>query len=299
MEYKLHYFKNQIKGKIMKILITGGSGQLGTDLTLILKNKSYTVYSFSSKDLDITVIDKFLKKTKELKPDIIINCAAYTNVDGCETEREKAFMVNAIGAKNCAIVADTVKSKLFHISTDYIFNGNKKSPYTEYDSPNPESVYATSKYFGENLIKEHYNNFFILRVAGVYGIHGNNFVKTIIKYAKEKDELKVVNDQVTTPTYTIDICNQIIKLLETDNYGVYHCSCEGECSWYEFTKFILNKLNINTKVVPCTTDEYPRPAKRPTYSVMENFNLKLLKINVMRHWQEAVTEFLSKHFCNY
>ena len=279
----------------MKILITGGFGQLGTDLTLTLKDKHYTVYPFSSKELDITDLDKFIEKAKEIKPKVLINCAAYTNVDGCETEREKAFKVNAIGAKNCAIVSDTVNSKLFHISTDYIFNGNKKSPYTEYDSPAPESVYGKSKYSGEKLITHHCNNFFILRVAGVYGINGNNFVKTIVKFAKEKDLLKVVNDQITTPTYTIDICNQITKLINTDNYGIYHSSCEGECSWYEFTKFIFNKLNINTEVVPCKTSEYPRPAKRPSYSVMENFNLKLLKINVMRHWQDAVSDFLNKN----
>ena len=279
----------------MRVLITGGKGQLGSDITKIFKSKNLEVFSFSSKQLDITNISALHKITEEINPDILINCAAYTKVDDCETNMEKAFSVNAIGAKNCAIVAEKFNKTLFHISTDYIFNGNQKKPYIEYDSPAPLSIYAKSKFFGEQLVKEHCNKFFILRVAGVYGINGENFVKTIVNLAKSREELKVVNDQITTPTYTYEIANQILHILDSNEFGTYHCTCEGECSWYEFANHIISALNINCKIIPCSTDEFPRPAKRPSYSVLENFNLKLIKLNIMQNWQNAIENFLEKN----
>jgi dTDP-4-dehydrorhamnose reductase len=282
----------KINGNNIKVLITGGKGQLGTDLTDVLKSHNFIVHSFGSKDVDISNLDNFFKIAKNINPHIIINCGAYTKVDNCEEDVDTAFKINAIGAKNCAIVSDSLKCKLIHISTDYVFNGEKDTPYTEYDAPQPVSVYGKSKYFGEVLIKEHCNRYFILRVAGVYGEHGNNFVKTIINLSKKNKSLKVVNDQKTTPTSTIAICNQILNILLTDNFGTYHSTCEGECSWYEFTKEIFNILNIDTEVIPCTTEEFPRPAKRPQYSVLENYNLKLLGINKMIHWKDALKEFL-------
>ncbi len=280
----------------MKVLIAGGRGQLGTDLTKILISNNIETFFYDSSELDITDINSIFKKINSASPDIIINCAAYTNVDNCESDIEKAFKVNALGAKHCAIAAETFNKKLIHISTDYVFNGKKKSPYTEYDKPEPLSVYANSKLHGEFLIKEHCKKFFILRVAGVYGIYGNNFVKTIIQYGKTKDMLKVVNDQITTPTYTIDIANQILQLIDSEFYGTYHATAEGECSWYEFTSFIFGKLNIRTKIIPCTTEEFPRPARRPSYSVLDNFNLKLINKNFMRHWKDGINDFLKKHF---
>ncbi len=277
----------------MKILITGATGQLGKDLTLILK-KYYTVYPYSSKDLNITDYKFFEKEVAKVKPDVVVNCAAYTNVDGCEREVEKAYSVNSIGAKNCAIIANKFQIKLLHISTDYIFNGEIKIPFKEDDTPNPVSIYAKSKLAGEINIINHCNNFFILRTAGVYGIYGNNFVKTILKIAKERGFLKVVNDQITTPTYTIDLCNQILKLVDTEYYGIYHASNEGECSWYEFAKAIIKYSGINATIEPCTTAEFPRPAHRPKYSVLENFNLKLLNLNEFRQWDVSLKEFLNR-----
>ena len=276
----------------MKILITGGKGQLGTDLTLFLKDKGFQVYSFSSSEMDISNLDLSYKITKEIMPDVIINCAAYTAVDECEKNINKAFLINTIGAKNISIISNEINAKLFHISTDYVFNGEKDSPYTEYDKPDPISIYGKSKYYGEVLVKEHNERFFILRVSGVYGKYGKNFIKTIINLAREKDELKVVNDQFVTPTSTIEICKQIHILLPTTYFGLYHATCEGSCTWYEFTKYIFKNLNIKTKVIPCSTEEFPRPAKRPKNSVLENFNLKLIGFNAFSQWQEAVKIFL-------
>ena len=279
----------------MNILITGAKGQLGNDLSEILKKNHYNVFSFSSKKLDITNLKDFIKIADNISPNVIINCAAYTKVDDCETNINKAFFVNSIGAKNCAIVANIFNAKLFHISTDYIFDGKKGKSYTEFDLPNPESIYGKSKYYAEQLIKEHCNRFFILRVAGVYGINGENFVKTIVRLGQEKNSLKIVDDQITTPTYTVDISNQILKLIDTDLFGIYHATCEGQCSWYEFTISIFNKLNINIELIPCSVREFTRPAKRPLNSVLENFNLKLQQLNVMRHWQDSLSDFLNKH----
>ncbi len=278
----------------MKILITGASGQLGSDLVKKLE-KFYNVFPYSSNKLDITNLKQFDNIVREINPDTIINCAAYTNVDACESNINKAFMVNAIGAKNCAIITNKYSLKLFHISTDYIFNGKTTKPYKEFDLPNPISVYGKSKLEGEINITNHCNRFFILRTAGVYGINGNNFVKTIIKVAKEQKKLKVVDDQVTTPTYTIDICNQILSLIETEYFGIYHASAEGSCSWYEFTKYILEISKIDAELTPCTTEEFPRPAKRPKFSVLENFNLKLIGLNRFRHWRDSLKDFLEKN----
>ena len=276
----------------MKVLITGGTGQLGKDLSLFLEKNNYEVISFSSKEFDITNINLGLKIAKDTKPDVIINCGAYTAVDDCEKNIDKAFLVNTLGAKNIAIISRKLNSKLFHISTDYVFNGEKNSPYTEYDKPYPLSVYGKTKYFGEIEIINQTKDYFILRVSGVYGKYGKNFVKTIINLSKERDELKVVNDQITTPTWTVEICRQIYKLIETENFGIYHATCEGECSWYEFTCKIFEILNIKTKVIPCITEEFSRPAKRPKYSVLENYNLKLISYNTFSHWSIALKNFL-------
>lgn len=278
----------------MKILITGANGQLGSDLVEFLKDK-YTILPYSSKQLDITNLNLFQKEIDRVMPDIIINCAAYTNVDDCESNIEKAYIVNSIGAKNCAIISNKFSIKLFHISTDYVFDGIAKEPYKEDDITNPISIYGKSKLSGENNIINHCNNFFILRTAGVYGINGKNFVKTIVNFAKDKKFLKVVNDQITTPTYTLEICKQILALLETEYFGIYHASSEGECSWYEFTKAILDELEINAQLTACSTNEFPRPAKRPKYSVLENFNLKIIGLNKFKHWKDALKDFLTKY----
>jgi len=278
----------------MKILITGAKGQLGTDLVKKMR-ENHDVFPYSSQELDITKLQKFDAEVEKIAPDIIINCAAFTDVDGCESNIERAYLVNSIGAKNCAIISNKYSLKLFHISTDYIFNGESEIPYKEDDIPEPISTYGKSKLSGEINIINHCNKFFILRTAGVYGANGNNFIKTILKIVKKNKFLKVVNDQITTPTYTVDICNQILKLLKTEYYGIYHASSEGFCSWYEFTKTILQYLDINADVVPCTTDEFLRPAKRPKYSVLDNFNLKLIGLNEFRYWKESLKEFLEKY----
>jgi len=282
----------------MKILIIGCNGQLGNDMVSVCQAEGYTTKAIDYPDIDIT--DRTLTETiiKDVAPDTIINCAAYTAVDECESNTDIAYQVNAEGVANIASSAQTCDASIVHISTDYVFNGKKGFAYTESDLPNPESVYGKSKLEGEKRLSEITDNFFTFRIAWLYGAHGNNFVKTIRNIALKNQEagkpLKVVNDQFGTPTYTKDICRQVLKTLSTQQYGLYHCTNEGECTWYDFTCHIMKQLKIDIRIEPCTTDEYPRPAPRPRYSVLENHNLKTLGINIMPHWKESFSTFLQE-----
>lgn len=224
-------------------------------------------------------------------PDICINCAAYTNVDGCETNQMDAFKVNALGARNLARACELVGAKLVHVSTDYVFSGCGDTPFCEYDLPDPKSVYGKTKLLGERLVESFCSKYFIVRTAWLYGYAGNNFVKTITKLAKEKGSLSVVNDQVGNPTNAADLSHHIIKLAPTCEYGIYHCTGEGECSWYDFAKEIVSLAGIDAQVSPCTTEEFPRPAKRPAYSCLENMMLKASVGDEMRNWKDALKAY--------
>lgn len=233
----------------MKILITGSNGQLGKELVNQLEaiNQSinqpkYVILATTRSDLDIsnrTNVDNFILHNK---PDVVVNCAAYTKVDACEDNIEIAYKINALGVRNLAIASEKVNAKLIHISTDYVFNGFSKYPYREDNKTEPNSVYGKSKLMGEKFVEQFSHKYFILRTAWLYG-NGNNFVKTMIKLSLENTEVNVVNDQFGTPTSTVDLAKIIIKIMETEHYGVYHATCEGECSWYDFAKKIF-KLKI-------------------------------------------------------
>ncbi|MCX7747307.1 MAG: dTDP-4-dehydrorhamnose reductase [Clostridia bacterium] len=275
-----------------KILITGCKGQLGIELIRQLKEMEYKLIETDVHNLDITNPVAVRELLEAEKPDVIINSAAYTNVDGCETDLENAFKVNAVGPQNLAAEAYKIGSKLIQVSTDYVFDGTGNVPKREYHTVNPQSVYGESKLLGENLMKEINPRHFIVRTAWLYG-EGNNFVRTMLRLAKEKDELSVVNDQIGSPTSTKDLAKCIINLMETDCYGTYHATCEGSCSWFEFAKKIFELKGIKIKVNPITTEELNRPAKRPKYSVLDNFMLKLIGLNSFRSWEEALTEYLN------
>ena len=283
----------------MKVLITGCQGQLGIELcrqlnNLNSSNKRFELLKTDIDTLDITNSFQVHTMVTEEKPDVIINTAAYTNVDACETDELNAFQVNAIGAQNLSAAAFQIGAKMLQVSTDYVFDGTGNSPKREYDPINPQSVYGQSKALGEKLVLQTNPRHFIVRTAWLYG-EGNNFVRTMLKLASEKKEINVVNDQIGSPTSTVDLASCIINLIKTDHYGVYHATCEGECSWYDFASRIFAMKSINIKVNPITTKELNRPAKRPAYSVLENFMLKLIGLNNFRQWEDALEECLEKN----
>ena len=282
----------------MKILITGANGQLGRELTKLLNNHELLLSEIDT--LDISDSDGVYSFIKKNKPSYVVNCGAYTAVDLCETNEEEAYKANAIGPKNLAMAIDEIGGTLIHISTDYVFDGDGKRdesekivPYVESDEPDPKSAYGRTKLAGENFVRENLKKHYIIRTAWLYG-NGNNFVKTMIKLANENDKVTVVNDQFGSPTSTLELGKSIKHIIENDNlkYGVYHGTCEGSCSWYDFAKKIFEIKGIEVNLMPCTTEEFPRPAKRPKYSVLENkaflenYNYKYAD------WKDGILEYL-------
>ncbi|MBU3159407.1 dTDP-4-dehydrorhamnose reductase [Clostridium frigoris] len=276
----------------MKILITGANGQLGRELANQYKEKKTIELILTRRsDLDISNINEVYSFVNRNKPDVIINCAALTAVDKCETEIDMAYKINAIGPKNLAIAANEIGAEIVQVSTDYVFSGNIDKSLTEFDKIDPLTIYGKTKLEGEILVRNHNPKHYIVRTAWLYG-DGNNFVKTMIKLSETNTTLKVVNDQKGTPTSTVDLARTIIKLVEDKNYGIFHCTCKGECTWYDFTKEIFRIKGITTTVLPCTSEEFKRPAKRPEYSVLRNYMLELTTGDITRPWQEAIYEYL-------
>lgn len=275
----------------MKVLVTGANGQLGRDLVEIL-NVTHEVFGFGSKELDVRNIEQCRQIFFQVKPDVIIHAAAYTAVDMAETDEDNAFAVNSFGSRNVAMAAEEIGAKLCYVSTDYVFDGTSAKPYKEYDNTNPQSIYGKSKLAGELLVQSLSKRYFIVRTSWVYGKHGNNFVKTMLKLGKEKPNLKVVEDQMGSPTYTVDLCHIILELISSEKYGIYHASNTGSCSWYEFAKAIFDESGYTTEVEPCSTEEFPRPAPRPRHSVMDHQSIRANSFTDLRPWQEALSEFI-------
>jgi dTDP-4-dehydrorhamnose reductase len=370
----------------MKVVVIGASGQLGTDLCKALQNAE--VIPFTHVEVDITSLESVKTACQKYRPDVIINTAAYVRVDDCEDNRDKAFQVNALGARNVAVVAQELGAKLVHISTDYVFGGNvfasetKQSPnvnpvtanaaaqspnpvhsslrgvpkelgqrnnllandttaespqggngnpslsqrenaivplreanriagdpsgcrdfltpsgYTEFDPPSPLNVYGASKLAGEDFVRHLCTRYFIVRGSGLFGTAGSsgkggNFVETMLRLGKERTEIKVVKDQIFSPTYTADMANKIAQIIPTEYYGIFHITNSGTCSWYEFTEEIIKLTGLHTKVIPITSNQYPQKAKRPAYSVLAHYHLRLLGMDDIRSWQEALNEYLS------
>lgn len=276
----------------MKIIITGGKGQLGLELTKQLSiDSKYEVIPTDRDELNILDFEQVNKFIKLNNPDVVINCAAHTAVDICETDIENAYKINALGPRNLAIACEKVGAKFVQVSTDYVFDGNGDRPYREDDKTCPNSIYGTSKLMGEKFTKEFSSKYFIIRTAWLYG-EGNNFVRTMIKLSETNKELNVVNDQIGSPTSTVDLATAIINLMETEYYGTYHGTCEGQCSWYDFAKKIFEIKNIEIKVNPVNSEQFKRPAPRPHYSVLDNFMLNLVGLNTFRNWEESLKEYL-------
>lgn len=283
-----------------KVFITGALGQVGQAVYDLLKDKpEYGLYLTASpmenegfvKPLDITDREAVESEIISFYPDIIINCAAMTAVDLCETEQDLAYSVNALGPKYLAIAAEKIGAKLIHISTDYVYDGQARVPYTEQAIGNPINVYGKTKLAGDNFVMQNSSKSFILHTAGVYG-KGKNFVKTMLKLADEGKKLRVVADQIMTPTSALELARLIIYLMETNKYGKYHATCEGSTSWYDFALNIFKLAGRSVDIEPITTDQYPTPAKRPLYSVLDNKKLRDCHGYYMKEWKEALKEYL-------
>ena len=277
-----------------KIIITGCNGQLGRAVNEFYKNDSDI--SFVNTDvgeLDITSIDDVMKLAREVKPYAIINCAAHTAVDACETEYDRAFQINAIGPRNLAIAARETGAKLVHVSTDYVFDGKGTRPYVETDPTNPQSAYGSTKLAGEEFVKDFADRYFILRTAWLYG-DGKNFAKTMLRLAETYDKVRVVNDQFGSPTSTLELTKAINALLFSENYGTFHATCEGSCAWDEFAREIFRLSGKNTIVEGITTAEYNAPAPRPAYSILENRMLKLTTDFMFADWHDAIAVYLKE-----
>lgn len=284
-----------------KILVTGCNGQLGR---AIRKEYAGSDVEFVNTDvtegegvkaLDITDVDAVLKMVEETKPEVIINCAAHTNVDACETQWDLAYKINAIGPRNLSIAASKAEAKMIHVSTDYVFEGNGTRPYTEFDEPNPVSAYGKTKLEGENFVKAFADKYFILRTAWLYG-EGKNFVKTMLRLAETHDEVSVVSDQLGSPTSAVELAKMIHYLEPTENYGVFHATCEGDTNWAEFAEAIFKRAGKNTKVNHVTSEQYakmnPASANRPAYSILDNYMLRLTSDFRMADWQDALDVYM-------
>jgi dTDP-4-dehydrorhamnose reductase len=264
---------------------------LGHDLIKVLEKNNDLILT-TSKTLDITDKEQVMKFIGDSKPDMVINSAAYTDVDGCEENPDLAYSVNGEGVRNLALACKEVDCGLVHVSTDYVFDGSARDPIAEDGELGPISVYGKSKLEGEQAILEILDKYFIVRTAWLYGINGKNFPKTMLELAKSHSEITVVYDEVGTPTYTPDLAYGISQLIETDKYGIYHLTNSGSCSWCEFSRLIFEIAGKDVKVIPVTASEFARPAPRPSYSVLENKNWKDNGFKPLRNYKEAIKEYI-------
>ncbi len=275
-----------------KIIVTGCNGQLGRAVNEYYKNAAdISFVNTDVAELDITDIDAVMKLAREVNPYAIINCAAHTAVDACESQYEKAFAINAIGARNLAIASRETGAKLVHISTDYVFDGKGTRPYVETDPTNPMGAYGSTKLAGEEFVKAFADRWFILRTAWLYG-DGKNFAKTMLRLSETHDEVRVVGDQFGSPTSTVELTKAIDALLFTENYGLFHATCEGSCCWADFAKEVFRLAGKDTHVEAITTEEYGAPAPRPAYSVLDNRMFRLTTDFSFADWHDAIAAYM-------
>jgi dTDP-4-dehydrorhamnose reductase len=279
----------------MKIVLLGANGQLGQDLQRTLNADD--LKTFTRKDFDVTEHSRVREELLKFGPNVILNTTAYHRVDDCESHAELAYNVNALAVLNLIRVGNELDAVLVHISTDYVFDGKARQPYTERSEPFPLSVYGNSKLAGEYLVRTIAKRYILIRTCGLYGAAGSqgkggNFVQTMLAKARRGDRIQVVNDQEVTPTYTVDLANQIARLLPAQQFGLFHMTNEGSCTWYEFARAIFEISGIVADLSPTTSSSYKTPAIRPSYSVLENAHLKELGLNQMRHWRDALAAYL-------
>ena len=283
----------------MTVAIIGANGQLGMDVVAAFQESGERTAGLTHADLDVSSLASTRKILSSVLPSIIVNTAAMHHVEDCEKEPGRAYEINALGAQNVSIVAKELNAKLVHISTDYVFDGLKKTPYVETDATAPLNVYGKSKLAGETFIRQTPEKYFVVRTSALYGRNpcrakgGRNFVDLMLKLAGERDELRVVDDEMVSPTSTTELAKQIALLSRTDSYGLYHATAEGSCSWYEFARTIFETTNTRVNLKVAAPGEFPSKVPRPKYSVLENRGLKTLSLNSFRSWQEGLAVYLS------
>jgi dTDP-4-dehydrorhamnose reductase len=283
----------------MKVLLIGANGQLGTDLLKVFRAAGDTVTPFTHAQLDVCSEAQISKAMAEVKPEVVLNTAAYHRVDECEKQSALAFQVNGTAVMYLAQACKAAGATLAHYSTDYVFGGYEKgSPYEETDLPAPVNVYGTSKVVGEHLIAAYAERYFAIRTCGLYGVAGSsgkggNFVETMLKKAMAGDAIRVVNDQILTPTYTADLAQATRDLILTERYGLYHLSSEGQCSWYEFTRYIFERAGLNAKLSPVKSSEFASPVRRPANSVLSKAKLRSVGVSIAT-WKDALPRYLEE-----
>lgn len=278
----------------MKVLVTGANGQLGYDVVKELQKQNIECYGASRQDFDIVDFEATENFIKNYMPDAVIHCAAYTAVDKAEDEQELCYLVNASATENIAEICKKINAKMLYISTDYVFDGTKDGFYKVDDKPNPINVYGKTKLLGEQAVQKILDKYFIVRISWVFGEHGNNFVKTMLRLGKERKELNVVADQYGSPTYTADLAPLLVEMIKTDKYGVYHATNEGVCTWAKFAEEIFKITGMDVIVNYITTTEYPTMAKRPVNSRLSNRKLVINNFKTLENWQSAVKNYLQK-----
>ncbi len=287
----------------MKIALIGSNGQLGTDMMEYFKDRGEEIIGLTQDDIDVCYMDKCEPVLLKIKPDLIINTAAFHQVDLCEDEGAAAFAVNAVGVKNLCNISLSLDVPLMHFSTDFVFGEDTKrtKPYTEDDSPGPVSLYGISKLAGEYVIKYMLKKYYLIRSSGLYGYagcfgKGSNFVDMMINLARDGKKITVVNDQILTPTSTKDMTEKLHELVGTGKYGLYHMTNNGECSWYDFTVEIFKLAGITADVTPILSSEYVAKARRPFYSVLDNKHLREAGITDFRPWKEALKDYIDTKY---
>ena len=284
----------------MKIAVIGANGQLGTDVVRAFTENGDKVCALTHADLEVTSIDSIAASLRPLRPEVIVNTAAMHHVENCEQEPEKAYIVNALGPRNLALVACDLGAVLMHVSTDYVFDGSKGSPYEEEDAPRPLNVYGNTKLAGEYFVCSSLDRHFVLRTSALYGRApcrakgGRNFIDLMLKLAQERSEVRVVDSEVVTPTSTRELAHQMVVLSRCDGYGLFHATAEGSCSWYEFAREIFAMTNTHVKLNVAGPNEFPVKVPRPHYSVLENRALKSRGLNSFSQWQDGLREYLGK-----
>lgn len=276
----------------MKVLVTGANGQLGYDVVKKLQKQNIECYGATRKDFDLIDFESTEKFIVHYMPNVIIHCAAYTAVDKAEDEQGLCYLVNASATENIAEICKKINAKMLYISTDYVFDGTKEGFYEVDDIPNPINIYGKTKFLGEQAVQRILDKYFIVRISWVFGEHGNNFVKTMLKLGKERKELNVVADQYGSPTYTVDLAALLVEMIKTDKYGIYHATNEGVCTWAEFAEEIFKIAKLDVKVNHITTAEYPTKAKRPLNSRLSKNSLKINSLKQLNNWQNVVKYFI-------
>jgi dTDP-4-dehydrorhamnose reductase len=283
----------------VKVAVIGADGQLGVDVVNQFTREGDDVRSLTHTEIEVSEIDSVSSCLKEIRPDVVVNTAAMHHVEKCEQEPQKAFAVNGQGARNLALVSREINAKLFHVSTDYVFDGAKRKPYEETDAPQPLNVYGNTKLSGEHFVRGMCEKHFVLRTSAIYGKSpcrakgGLNFVELMLKLARERGKVRVVDSEFVTPTRTTEIAQQIVALSRTDSYGLYHATAEGACSWHEFAAEIFRLTNTKVTLEVARPNEFPMKVPRPLYSVLENRALKSRGLNLFQPWQVGLREYLA------